>query len=205
MRNTAIILAAIAAYSEARGGAISAEYAEYAAKYGKMSSGLTTSQARSRQANFNETTRIIDEINADQAIHGGATAGLNQFSDYSAEEKASVMGRAATRVRNSLPMTRGRVTQLGSNMDIDHAADGRMHAIKDQGGCGSCYSFGAMTALEGALAIQGDYTNPPRLSEQEGVDCSGEFHGTNYGNGGCNGGLEYNHWDFGKDHGLMTN
>ena len=96
---------------------------------------------------------------------------------------------------------------LGHHQNINHTADGRMHPVKDQGSCGSCWAFGAMTALEGALAVKDDTTNPRRLSEQEGVDCSNyntttKF-GKNYGNYGCGGGLEYNHWDFAKDHGIM--
>jgi len=102
----------------------------------------------------------------------------------------------------------GRTGLSDGHMAIDHVAAGRMHPIKNQGSCGSCWAFGAMTALEGALAIKGDYTNPPRMSEQEGVDCTNysttDKFGKDYGNGGCNGGLEYFHWNFCKDHGCMT-
>ena len=105
-------------------------------------------------------------------------------------------------------MRGGRTGLADGHMVIDHVAAGRMHPVKNQGSCGSCWAFGAMTALEGALAIQGNYTNPPRMSEQEGVDCTNynttDKFGKDYGNGGCNGGLEYFHWNFCKDHGCMT-
>jgi len=64
---------------------------------------------------------------------------------------------------------------------IDWVAEGKVNAVKNQGQCGSCWSFSANCAMESRAAVAGYPL--VSLSEQELVDCS-----TGYGNHGCNGG-----------------
>lgn len=69
--------------------------------------------------------------------------------------------------------------------------------IKDQGQCGSCWAFSAVGAMEGAQAKKSGVLTS--LSEQNLVDCAG-----NFGCEGCEGGwmsaaMEYVHYNHGLD------
>ena len=71
----------------------------------------------------------------------------------------------------------------------------KVHAIRNQGQCGSCWAFGATEALSDRFAIETSYD--VILSPQHLVSCDN-------GNYGCNGGYLNKAWAFMVSTGVMT-
>jgi len=107
------------------------------------------------------------------------TLGMNQFGDLTnAEFQAKYLTKMnATRSGDAFNLKGG-----ANPSSVDWRTKGYVTPIKDQGQCGSCWSFSAVGGIEGAhFKATGSLVS---FSEQNLVDCS-----TAEGNQGCNGGL----------------
>jgi hypothetical protein len=133
------------------------------------------------------------------------TVGHNSFSGYNLEEFASIMG-FRNKDNTYLRGLENVVAPLDDDLSaLPKAVDWRgsgVTPVKDQGQCGSCWSFSTTGALESAYYNK--FGKLISFSEQQLVDCDNIKNGGR-GDRGCNGGLMDNAFTFiGKYGGLCT-
>ena len=116
------------------------------------------------------------------------TLGINQFSDLTSEEFKALYINSGYKKSSSVEVgSYGCKTYTSAATSapasLDWRQKGAVTSVKDQGQCGSCWTFSSTGASEGAWAIATGKLMD--LSEQQLVDCAT---GVSYGSHGCNGG-----------------
>lgn len=151
-----------------------------------------------RKKIFVENLKIIERHNY---LHSKGqksfTLGINQFADMDNAEFVKLMNGYHGHVKRN---RNNATTYLSPNIEmtlpdtVDWRTKGYVTPVKDQGHCGSCWSFSSTGALEGQhFRKTGKLVS---LSEQNLVDCSESF-----GNHGCEGGLMDNSFKYIKSNG----
>jgi cathepsin L len=132
---------------------------------------------------YNVFKENLDFVNSWDAKARGFTVGINKFADLNAEEFALTYNGVKIIKQDYVAMPDPEPEESDVTGDIVNWVNkGAVTGIKDQGQCGSCWSFSATGSMEGAkFSATGTLTS---LDEQDLCDCS-----TAQGNDGCNGGL----------------
>ncbi|GAB6029470.1 hypothetical protein CHUAL_005224 [Chamberlinius hualienensis] len=107
--------------------------------------------------------------------------GVNQFADMTTQEFTTAMNGLKAPADFKTNKKLGTPAPQATALDVDWRTSGCVTGVKDQGQCGSCWSFSAAESAEYYNCKAGQ----PSIvySEQQLVDCSYA-----YGNLGCNGG-----------------
>jgi C1A family cysteine protease len=156
-------------------------------------------------ARFEIFKQHYDEVEKHNAGNFTWTIGINQFSDLTRQEFKNTYlrydplprsggGRRMT-VEELKALNKG--PQAYPSGSLDWSAKGVVTPVKDQGQCGSCWTFGTTGGVEGVVALKKGHLTS--LSEQELVDCGSEF-----GGAGCNGGSNDIGFKFASTYGLCT-
>uniref|UniRef100_A0A8C7SG61 Cathepsin L1-like n=1 Tax=Oncorhynchus mykiss TaxID=8022 RepID=A0A8C7SG61_ONCMY len=167
---------------------------QHSKQYSKVDEGF-------RRMIWETNQRLIRQHNLEAEIGKHTfTLGMNQFGDMMNKEyNALLTANDAEEVKSldGIPLSKWNCSLSAAPETWDWRQYGYVTPVKNQGSCGSCYAFAAVGALEGQLFKQTGTLLP--LSEQNLVDCSGDYH-----NNGCDGGLAMRCFSYVSDHGIMS-
>jgi len=165
----------------------------------------TVEESIKRKAIFAYNYRRIEEYNAknDHTI-----LEINKFADMADEEFEQIYLRAGANDKCVVAQELAKKNPLMSfeprDIDIDWNKKGKVLPIKDQGSCGSCWTFAATSVIETIYAIRENPSQLARFSEQQIVDCCRkEVSAECPVSDGCSGGLSYEGFNYVMNKGHM--
>ncbi|EFA78592.1 cysteine proteinase 3 [Heterostelium album PN500] len=137
------------------------------------------------QDRYNAFKNNLDLIHKWNSQGHSTVLGVNHLADLSNEEYRNLylgVKVDASRLPQQAASIKLNKVFAPVAASLDWRSSGAVGRVKDQGQCGSCWSFSTTGSIEGANQIAtGNFAS---LSEQQLMDCSRD-----YGNEGCNGGL----------------
>jgi len=151
--------------------------------FGKTHGKLYHSQEEKshRKSVYNANKKYIDRHNAKPGV--SYKMAMNKYGDYTQAELKNLLRPTPSTPRSSRSSlaTSTHVISKKAPTQINWVEKGAVNPPKDQGICGSCWTFGTTGTLEGAFFVKtGKLLS---LSEQQLVDCA-----WTEGNSACDGG-----------------
>lgn len=146
--------------------------------------------------NFEQIKKIYEEEDfmKEDHIH---ELHLNKFADWTDEEYQAMLGFRPNLDEPEVPKVIDLLDVNDLPESINWTDKGVVSHVKDQGHCGSCWSFSTTGAIESSFQIKDGKAR--LLSEQQLVDCSLSF-----GNNGCGGGLVEYAFNYATKNALAT-
>ena len=199
MRTTCLLLSSTVVVAD-----LTTEFSAFKVKFGKTYA--SAAEEAQRLEVFAANFVRVEKINAEAGV--GATNGVTKFSDLTEEEfKATYLRRAGLEAHSEFPMWDGECTackrfpehkalMAAPPTDFDWETKGAVTKVKDQGQCGSCWTFGTTGDVEGTWFLANNTLTS--LSEQELVSCDTAT------NEGCNGGLQEDAFKYVIKNGITT-
>lgn len=178
MKAVALLLVGLALVSAFTEQEYRSAFTEWMGKYEKS---YTNAEFQNRYSIFKANMDYIQEWNAQNPL---TVLGTNVFADLTNAEYQKLY-LMANKINAKAPQTLP--TRVGAyTATVDWRTKNAVTPIKNQGQCGSCWSFSTTGSTEGAHALSTG--NLVSLSEQNLVDCTYDIP-QSYNNSGCDGGL----------------
>jgi cathepsin F len=194
-----IVLLVVALLGCALASGVDDQFAAFVQKYNKVYD--SPAEYQQRLSVFKANLDLIEQKNAKaRAMESSVQFGITKFTDMTpAEFKQKVLASVPAVADPEWPVapeyTDEQVAALPSTYDWRDF--GAVTPVKNQGDCGSCWSFSTTGNVEGQWKLAGNTLTS--LSEQNLVDCDHEcmeYDGSQTCDAGCDGGLQPNAYTY---------
>jgi len=171
---------------------VSEAWKSFKAKFQKVYNG--DDEEKKRLEIFRQNLDLIATTNSKNLSY---KLGVNQLSDLTSDEITNGYTGLKPRELWGALQNLGTMKYSGKALasSVDWTTQGAVTPVKNQGQCGSCWSFSTTGALEGAWKIAGHELTS--LSEQQFVDCDKV-------DSGCSGGLMDNAFRYAEQNAICT-
>lgn len=143
---------------------------------------------------------LVNEIKAKADTWVPLEVHENPLSNFSSEHVFGLLGSKIAPIdsNEALPFPEPEIlTAIPATFDSRNQWAGCVHAIRDQGSCGSCWAFAATEALSDRFCIASGRSVNVVLSPEDMVSCD-------HGNMGCNGGYLDRAWSYLEKNGAVA-
>lgn len=155
------------------------DFSDFQSKFNKKYESLE--EFKNRYDIFKEN--VVEIYNHNKKENKTFTLAINQFTDLTRDEFIHYYVNGLNNIQSYGCDVYTAPSNVLLPSSVDWRQKGAVSSVKDQGQCGSCWTFSSTGAIEGSWAIsKGQLLD---LAEQQLVDCATGF---KYGSHGCNGG-----------------